>query len=46
MIAIMMEETTREIETKAMSIQEMMLMMLVTDDMSRPTKSEIGRAHV
>ena len=39
MIAIMMEETTREIETKAMSIQEMMSTILVTAPMSRPTRS-------
>ena len=39
MIAIMMEETTREMDTKAMSSQEMTSMMLVTELMRVPMRS-------
>ena len=40
MIEIMIEETTNEIDTKAMSSQEMMSTILVTELMSAPMTSE------
>ena len=39
MIAIMIDETTSEIDTKAMSIHVITLIMLVTELMSIPTMS-------
>ena len=40
MIAIMIEDTMSEMDTKAINSQEMMLTMLVTELMSEPMTSE------